>query len=126
MPLDTNTNPMVGTMTDNYIDVKHVYFGAPDDNGFRLKSVDVWYATKPTTPEYGLVDYDDKNIDGAQAAITTAWAIAKAGQDNIYIYDRDDINGLRELLNRLEEDFDRRDMEDLTREFQEENSDDED
>jgi len=113
-------------MTDNYIDVKHVYFGAPDDNGFRLKSVDVWYATKPTTPEYGLVDYDDKNIDGAQAAITTAWAIAKAGQDNIYIYDRDDINGLRELLNRLEEDFDRRDMEDLTREFQEENSDDED
>jgi hypothetical protein len=116
------TEPKTGTMTDNYIDIKHEYFGPPDDNGFRLRSVDVWYATKPTVPQYGLVDYDDKIIEGAQADVKTAWTVAKAGQDTVYIFDRDDINGLRELLNELELDFDRRDMEELSREFHEDNA----
>ena len=124
--LTPETDTKVGTVTDNYIDVKHEYFGAPDDNGFRLRSVDVWYATKPTVPQYGLVDYDDHKIEGAQADVKTAWSIAKAGQDTIYIFDRDDINGLRALLDKLELDFDRRDMEDLTASVLEDDKEDED
>jgi len=112
--------------SENYLDVKHEYFGVPDDNGFRLRSVDVWYAIKPSVPEYGLVDYNDKTIDGAQADVKTAWSIGKAGQDNLlYIFDRDDINGLRTLLDKLELDFDRRDMEELSREYHEESSEEE-
>jgi hypothetical protein len=124
--LNDRTDIKVDTVTDNYIDVKHEYFGAPDDDGYRLRSVDVWYATKPTIPQYGLVDYEDHKIEGAQADIKTAWTVAKAGQDTIYIFDRDDINGLRALLDKLELDFDRRDMEDLTAEFHEEATNDED
>ena len=116
------TQSKAGTMTDNYIDVKHEYFGLPDENGFRLRSVDVWFATKPSLPEYGLVTYDDELIDGAQADVKVAWTIGKVGQDAFYIFDRDDIDGLRELLNALEKDFEQREMEQLFKLVEEDNA----
>lgn len=104
-------------MTDNYIDVKHEYFGLPDEEGHRLRTVDVWYAIKPSLPEFNVVDYQDQTIPGSEAMVGTAWSIHKAGMSQIYIVDRDDINGLRRLLDELEHDMDRRDMEALHEEF---------
>ena len=101
------------TVTDNYIDVKYEYFGVPDDNGLRLRTRDVWYATKPTVPEFHIVDNQDHPIPEFQADVTTSWTINKAGIGQVIIHDRDDINGLRALLDELEKDFDRRDMEAL-------------
>lgn len=102
-----------GTVTDNYLDVKHEYFGLPNDEGVRVRTVDVWYATRPTSPEFSIVNHLDQVIDDQEASVTTGWCIEKAGMDRIYIFDRDDINGLRALLDRLEQDFDRRDMDAL-------------
>ena len=106
----------------NYLDIHHEYYGPPDDEGIRLRSVDVWFATKPSLPEYGLVDPMDKIIEGAQAEVKVAWTISKVGQDAFYIFDRDDIDGLRELLNALERDFERRDMEQLFKLVEEDNA----
>lgn len=100
-----------------YLDVKWEYFGVPDDNGLRLRTRDVWYATKPTVPEFHVVDKDDHPIPEFQADVSTAWTLGKAGLNNILICDRDDINGLRALLDTLEAEFDRRDMDELHRQF---------
>lgn len=94
----------------NYIDVEHEYFGPPDEDGLRTKRKDVWYAVRPTPPGIGLVTYDDAPLPGAQGVITTAWSINKAGLDVIYIYDRDDLNGLRALLDNIELKMDQEDM----------------
>lgn len=115
-----STDTKVDTVTsDNYIDVKHEYFGLPDDEGQRLRTRDVWFALKPTTPEYHVVDKDDQPIPEYQATVQTAWEIAKAGQPHMIIVDVDDINGLRKLLDALEADFERRAMDDLFKAVQE-------
>lgn len=106
----------VGTVTDNYIDVKFEYFGLPDEDGLRLRTTDVWFATRPSNPRYAVVAPDDSVLTGKESVLETAWTIDKAGMDRILIVDRDDINGLRALLDELEKDFDRRDMEELHRE----------
>lgn len=109
-----STDIKVNTVTsDNYIDVKYEYFGPVNDDGLRLRTRDVWYATKPTVPEFHVVDNKDKEIPEFTADVSTAWTIGKAGASQIHIVDRDDINGLRELLNVLERDMDRRDMDEL-------------
>lgn len=108
-------------MTENYIDVTYEYYSAPDDDGMRLKSEDVWYATKPTPPSYALVDLKDRPVPGYEAQVKAGWSIHKAGLTTLFIFDRDDINGLRALLDKLEHDFDRRDMEDLQKQFKVDN-----
>lgn len=112
----TSVDTKVGTVTDNYIDVKFEYFGLPDEDGLRLRTTDVWFATRPSYPSYAVVTPDDKVLPGKESILQTAWLLDKAGLDRILIVDRDDINGLRALLDELEHDFDRRDMEDLHRE----------
>ena len=124
MPFSTDTQ--VETVTsENYIDVKFEYFGVPDDNGLRLRTRDVWYATKPTIPEFHVVDKDDNPVPEYEATVDTAWTIGKAGLPNIIICDRDDINGLRALLDSLEAEFDRRDMDKLHAQFNEPDTDEE-
>jgi hypothetical protein len=100
-------------MTDNYIDVSYEYFGTPDEEGNRPRFVDVWYATKPTAPQFSQVDNLGEAIIGHEARINTAWTLEKAGLDRIHIFDRDDVAGLRLLLDRLDAEFDRRDLEEL-------------
>lgn len=114
-----DTDTKVETVTsDNYIDVKWEYTGLPDENGLRLRTRDVWYATKPTVPEFHVVDKDDAPVPDHEVVVDTAWTIGKAGLNNIIIIcDRDDINGLRALLNSLESEFDRRDMDKLHAQF---------
>lgn len=97
----------------NYLDVSWEYFGPPDEDGLRLKHTDVWYAVRPTAPGVAQVTYDDEILPGHQAVITTAWSINKAGLDLVYIYDRDDINGLRALLDAIELKMDQEDMASL-------------
>lgn len=109
----------------NYIESRHEYFGLPNDEGTRVRSVDVWFATKPSSPEYGIVDYKDRVIDSQVASVVTAWCVEKAGMDRVYIFDREDIKGLRFLLDRIEADFDRRDMESLQARVREVDNDDE-
>ena len=100
------------TVTDHYIDVHHTYLSQPDDQGLRQKSKDVWFATKPASPEFSLVGPNEEEL-GDQATVATAWTISRAGHPGVYIFDRDDINGVRALLDELDKDFDRRDMEKL-------------
>ncbi len=125
MPLSTDTK--VNTVTsENYIDVKFEYFGVPDDNGLRLRTRDVWFATKPTVPEFHVVDKDDEVIPEYKADVSTGWSIGKAGLQEILIVDVDDINGLRALLDTLEQEFEIRAMAELTKEFNEPTDDEED
>lgn len=112
MPI-LNVDAKVGTVTDNYIDVKFEYFGLPDEDGIRVRTTDVWFATRPASPHYALVAPDDSVLPGKETTVETAWFIDKAGMNRILIVDRDDINGLRALLDELEKDFDRRDMDSL-------------
>lgn len=113
------TEDMTNIVTDNYAEVRHEYFGAPDDSGVRRGTVDVWYAVRPSAPVIRFVDNKDDLIKGAPTAeFNTGWTLFKAGADSIYIFDRDDINGMRKLLDTLEADMDRRDMEDLMGDFQ--------
>jgi hypothetical protein len=122
MPFSTETK--VATVTsENYIDVKYEYFGLPNDDGLRLRTRDVWFATKPTVPEFHIVDKDDNPVPEYEANVDTAWTIGKAGQTDFIICDVDDINGLRALLDALERDFERRAMEELLRADSEENED---
>lgn len=109
-----------------YLEVQHEYFGPPDDDGLRVRLVDVWFSVKPTNPRASVVTYDDKTLPGQEGKVTTPWTIEKAGLDRIQIYDRDDINGLRELLKRIEENFDRRDMEALQKSLDAVDNDEED
>lgn len=111
------------TVTDNYIDVKYEYFGLPDENGLRLRTRDVWFATKPTVPEFHVVDKDDNPIPEWNADVSTAWTISKAGLNNILICDVDDINGLRALLDKLEQDFEKRAMDELLSGFEQDEED---
>lgn len=110
---DEATSKDLSVTSDNYIDIKHQYFSAPDEDGVRLRTTDVWFATKPSSPSYATVDYNDKVFPGHEAEVTTAWSIDKVGLHKILIVDRDDINGLRRLLDELENYFDRKDMEAL-------------
>lgn len=98
-------------MTDNYIEAKHEYTGPHDDDGLRLRHVDVWYAHRPSAPGYVTIKHDDEPTEGPQAVVTTAWTLDRAGAERLTIFDREDIAGLRKLLDLLEEDFDRRDWE---------------
>lgn len=107
------------TVTDNYIGVEHEYFGPPDDADVRLRSRDIWYASRPSQPRYGLVDLSDEPIPGHQTSARTAWSIGKAGLESPYIFDRDDINGLRKLLDQIEQKMDADDMTALTEDFHE-------
>lgn len=119
------TSSKVSTVTENFVEVKHTYFGTPNDDGLRVKSVDVWYAVRPSPPAYTVVDHTDASIDkGTDPDIKTGWSVHKAGLPGLYIFDRDDINGLRELLDGLEQEFDRRDMESLMDTFKESDDDD--
>ena len=109
-----STESKAATVTsDNYIDVKHEYFGLPDNEGLRLRTRDVWYAMRPTVPEYHVVDKDDNIVPEWEASVDTAWTISKAGLSHVVISDVDDINGLRKLLDALEFNFERRAMEGL-------------
>lgn len=112
-------------MTDNYIDVKHEYFGLPNHDGHRLRTVDVWYAVRPSSPQFTVVDYEDTDLPGSKVDLETAWTVHKAGLDQIIIVDRDDINGLRRLLDEIEHGMDRRDMEALHASLEEVDNDDE-
>lgn len=107
-------NLVGGTSTEHYIDVHYEYYGLPDEDGLRIKSTDVWFATKSSAPDYVVVDYKDDPIPGYAQTIITAWSIHKAGLGDIFIVDRDDIQGLRCLLDSIEESMDRRDMASLT------------
>lgn len=122
MILDS-TDAKAVTTSENYIDVRHEYYGLPDEEGQRLKTTDVWYAVKPSLPEYSIVDYKDQDVPGNDIRVNTAWSLHKAGMSSIHIIDRDDIAGLRHLLNELEKDMDRRDMEALHEEFKLDNED---
>lgn len=121
------TDKMGTTMTDNFVEVKHSYFSPPDDEGVRLKSTDTWYAVRPSPPVYSLVDYTDKAIpDSPTSAAVTGWSLHKAGLSQVYIFDRDDIRGLRVLLDALDAEFDRKDLESLMDDFSEDEDSDDD
>lgn len=125
IPLSTDTK--VNTVTsENYIDVKYEYYGVPDDSGLRLRTRDVWFATKPTVPEFHIVDKDDEVVPEFEANVSTGWSIGKAGLQEILIVDLDDINGLRALLDTLEQEFEIRAMAELTKEFNDSGSEEED
>lgn len=117
--LSTDNEETTSTVTDNYIDSKHEYFTPhPQDDEVQIKSVDVWYGIRPDPPQYSAVDLKGEDISGYEVEMNTAWRISKAGSGNdVYIYDREDIAGLRKLLDTLEDDFDRRDMEAMTAQF---------
>lgn len=110
-------------MTSNYIDVSHEYYGLPDDDGLRAKRTDVWYAIRPTAPQISVVDHKSDPLPGHEVRITTAWMLGKAGLEVPYIYDRDDIAGLRRLLDAIELNMDREDMEELHRSLDNEEND---
>lgn len=133
--LTPETNTKVTTVADRYLDVEHEYFTPPDEHNLRLRTVDVWYATRPSSPQQGLVDLKgepvklsdgDGNLLDTEVIIQTAWSLHKAGQNPFYIVDRDDVAGLRKLLDKIDADFDRRDMESLTEEFNKEDESDDD
>lgn len=120
-PIESET----ATVSDNYLDVKHEYQGLPNADGMRVRFVDVWFAVRPSAPSYDVVDNQGKPIPGGGVNIETAWSLHKAGLNQLFIIDRDDINGLRKLLDVIEQDMDRRDLEALTREFDLDNDDEE-
>lgn len=109
---------MVTTVNRNYLESSHAYFSNPTEEGVRVKSEDVWYAVRPTPPKYDLVDYQDEHIpDAPVPEITTGWSLFKAGNQAFYIFDQEDIKGLRKLLDTLEQHFDAEAMEGLMKDF---------
>lgn len=110
-------------MTDyqkpNYIDVKFEHFGPPTTDGERLRTRDVWYATRPTEPEFHVIDRQGEVDPTFKADVQTAWTIGKAGSGHtLIIVDENDINGLRELLTRLEQEMEQAAMQELFKPFE--------
>ncbi|UVG35225.1 hypothetical protein SEA_CECE_219 [Microbacterium phage Cece] len=105
-------------MTDNYIDARHEYLGEPNDEGVRVKRTDVWYAVRPTAPHLNLVTPDGEDDPDLQVDVTTAWTLHNASTTGpLIIVDQDDIDGLRKLLDAIEQKMHDENMDKLYAEF---------
>jgi len=113
----------VSTVSTNYIDVRHEYDTPLAQEGFTMRRADVWYALRPSLPTFHVMDAEGNKVEDVEVSANLGWTLGQSGNgDGVMIFDRDDIVGLRKLLDALDLEFDRVDMERLTNEFGDEPS----
>ncbi len=103
-------------MSQNYIEHLHEHYSPVTEDGVRVKAVDVWYAIQPTAPSRDLIDaFTEEKDPDVDIELFTPWTVYGVGHNgNIPIHGREDIAGLRGLLDKIEEKFDIDDFNTLT------------
>jgi len=99
------------TTSENYIEHHHHHMSAPSDEGFRTKNIDVWYATRPTVPSIEVINaFTEEVSDEFQFQAISPWTINMVGNPRVSVYGREDIRGLRGLLDAIEAQMDLEDL----------------
>lgn len=81
----------------NYIEIVHEYDDS--DTEWHSESRDIWYAVRPTTPSYRQWKQGEPEEDWSDHSLLhTSWSI----NGDISIYGKEDIAGLRKLLDAIE------------------------
>lgn len=89
-------------MSDNYIEIEHEYrsTGESPRGKYVEKSVDVWYATRPSSSLFEYWPETEEEPEYETGKNHNGWAI---NGSNLSIYTKEDVVGLRKLLDAIEE-----------------------
>lgn len=85
----------------NYIEVVHEYI----DEEHGDSNQDVYYAVRPSVSRYRLNTENNPTGPDWSEMFDPGWALS--GGTSVYVYDKEDIAGLRKLLDAIEKELDK-------------------
>lgn len=85
----------------NYIEIRHEFDEMNEE--YHTKCIDVWHAVQPPAGACVMTNLKTGNRVGGEESVGQYWRIQ--GSNDIVIYEQSDIDGLRKLLDAIEEEL---------------------